>query len=283
MLIDKSKLLDFITRGLNEDIGEGDHTSLACIPAEEVSKARLLVKNDGIIAGVNLAEMIFHHLDPDMKFTVFKNDGDDVQYGEIAYEIEGKTRAILAGERFALNNMQHMSGIATLARRFQDEVSGLQVKILDTRKTTPLNRLIEKWAVNIGGCENYRFGLYDWIMLKDNHVDAAGGIEMAIKRVHDYLHKNKLKLRITLEVRNLIEVDEALRIGGIHRIMLDNFEIPILAEAVRVIDGKFETEASGGITLNNVRMYAQTGVDYISIGALTHSAEQLDLSLKISK
>lgn len=282
MLVDKNKLIDFIIGGLQEDIGEGDHTSQACIAPEDMSKARLLVKNEGIIAGVSLAEMIFHHLDPEIKFTAFKNDGDDVQYGDIAYEIEGRTRAILAGERFALNNMQHMSGIATLARRFQDEVSGLKVKILDTRKTTPLNRLVEKWAVNIGGCENYRFGLYDWIMLKDNHIDAAGGIEMAIKRVHDYLHTNRLQLRITLEVRNLMEVDEALRIGGIHRIMLDNFEIPLLAEAVRVINGKFETEASGGINLNNVRRYAQTGVDYISVGALTHSAEQLDLSLKIA-
>ncbi len=283
MLKDKNKLVEFIKEGLKEDLGEGDHTSQACIPADEISKAKLLVKNDGIIAGIELAKITFQHLDPEMKFTSHKNDGDDVQYGEIAFEIEGKTRAILAGERLALNNMQHMSGIATLARRFQDEVSGLKVKILDTRKTTPLNRLIEKWAVRLGGCENYRFGLYDWIMLKDNHVDAAGGIEMAIKRVHDYLHENKLKLNITLEVRNLMEVDEALRIGGMTRIMLDNFELPILAEAVRVINGRFETEASGGINLNNVRKYAQTGVDYISIGALTHSAEQLDLSLKISK
>jgi nicotinate-nucleotide pyrophosphorylase (carboxylating) len=204
-----------------------------------------------------------------------------VLYGEIAFEVEGNTRSILQAERLVLNTMQRMSGIATLSSRFAFEVGDLPVKILDTRKTTPLIRFLEKWAVKIGGCENYRWGLYDWMMIKDNHVDAAGGIKAAIERAHAYQQEKNLQLGITVEVRNLVEVEEVLNIGGITRIMFDNFELPILHEAVAVVNGRFETEASGGVTLFNVRKYAQSGVNFVSAGALTHSAQPLDLSLKI--
>lgn len=281
MEIDKNILSEFIRQGIQEDVGTGDHTSQACIPENHISKAKLLVKNDGIIAGIELARMIFNYLDPSIAFTEYKKDGDYVSYGETAFEIEGKTRAILMGERLCLNNMQHMSGIATLSRRFLDEVAGTNVTLLDTRKTTPLNRYVEKWAVSIGGCSNYRSGLYDWIMIKDNHVDAAGGVEKALERVHRYQKENDLDLGITLEVRNLVEVHQAVAVGGFTRIMFDNFEIPLLYEAVKIVDGRFETEASGGVNLNTVSKIAKTGVDFISIGALTHSAEHMDLSLKI--
>jgi nicotinate-nucleotide pyrophosphorylase (carboxylating) len=283
MDIDKKLLEEFIIAGLKEDVGSGDHTSKACISPTHRSKAKLLVKQEGIIAGVELAKMIFCHLDPTLSIRVNQADGEAVAHGDIVFEVEGKTRSILMAERLVLNNMQHMSGIASLSRRFLDEVSGLPVILLDTRKTLPLNRYVEKWAVKIGGCENYRFGLYDWIMLKDNHIDACGGVKEALDSVKKYLTTHQLSLKVTLEVRNLEEVDQALAIGGFDRIMLDNFEIPIMAEAVRVINKQFETEASGGVNLFNVRKIAQTGVDYISIGALTHSAEPLDLSLKIIK
>jgi nicotinate-nucleotide pyrophosphorylase (carboxylating) len=283
MDIDKKLLEDFIVAGLKEDVGSGDHTSKACISPSHRSKAKLLVKQDGIIAGVELAKMIFFHLDPTISINILKPDGEAIAEGDIAFEVEGKTRSILMAERLVLNNMQHMSGVASLSRRFLDEVSGLPVTLLDTRKTIPLNRYVEKWAVKIGGCENYRFGLYDWIMLKDNHIDACGGVQQALDSVKNYQANNNLSLKVTLEVRNLLEVDEALRIGGFDRIMLDNFEIPIMAEAIRVINKQFQTEASGGVNLYNVRKIAETGVDFISIGALTHSAEPLDLSLKIIK
>lgn len=283
MDIDNKVILDFIQAGIKEDVGTGDHTSQACIPENHTSKAKLLVKNDGIIAGIELAKMIFMHLDPSISFIAHKSDGDYVSYGDIAFEIEGNTRSILMGERLSLNNMQHMSGIATLSRRFLDEVAGTDVTLLDTRKTTPLNRYVEKWAVNIGGCTNYRSGLYDWIMIKDNHVDAAGGIEKALDRVHRYQKENNLNLGITLEVRNLVEVHKAVEVGGFTRIMFDNFEIPFLYEAVKIVDGRYETEASGGVNLNSVSKIANTGVDFISIGALTHSAEHMDLSLKITQ
>lgn len=281
--ITDQQIHDFITAGLYEDIREGDHTALATIPAEHRSKAVLKVKDYGVIAGVELAGYIFRHLDPSAVLHINKKDGSDVLYGDIAFEVEGQTRALLQAERLVLNAMQRMSGISTLASRFAFEVGGLKAKVLDTRKTAPLIRFLEKWAVKIGGCENYRWGLYDRIMIKDNHVDAAGSIAKAIERVHAYMKEKQLSLDITLEVRNLVEVHEALEAGGIQRIMFDNFEIPILAEAVATVDGRFEMEASGGITLNNVRKYAQTGVDFVSVGALTHSAQPLDLSLKIVK
>lgn len=281
--LDQQLLDDFIEAGLREDVGDGDHTSLACIPADGVSKARLLVKDVGVIAGVELAEKVFRKLDPNTEFEVFKADGTDVFMRDEAFHVTCGSQALLKGERLVLNTMQRMSGISTLSSRFAVEVEDLPVKILDTRKTTPRLRFLEKWAVRIGGCHNYRDGLYDWIMIKDNHVDACGGLEKAIRRVHDYLEDNNMELGITVEVRNLMELYTVLEVGGITRIMLDNFKLPILREAVKTIDGKFETEASGGITLQTVRKIAQTGVDYISSGALTHSAGSLDLSLKVMK
>ncbi|MFM7400319.1 MAG: carboxylating nicotinate-nucleotide diphosphorylase [Bacteroidota bacterium] len=281
--ITDQQINDFIVAGLYEDIRDGDHTSLATIPAESRSKAILRVKDYGVLAGVELAGQILKHLDPDATFTVHKTDGTDVLFGQTAFEVEANTRALLQGERLLLNCMQRMSGIATLSSRFAFEVGDLPVKVLDTRKTTPLIRFLEKWAVKIGGCENYRWGLYDWMMIKDNHVDAAGGVKQAIERAHAYQKEKGLSLGITLEVRNLVEVEEALEIGGITRIMFDNFEIPILHEAVAIVNGRFETEASGGITLFNVRKYALSGVNFVSAGALTHSANPLDLSFKIVK
>lgn len=281
--ITDQQVKDFIVAGLYEDIRDGDHTSLATIPAESRSKAVLRVKDYGVIAGVELAEQILKYLDPTATFTVHKKDGTDVVFGQTAFEVEANTRSLLQGERLLLNCMQRMSGIATLSSRFAFEVGDLPVKVLDTRKTTPLIRFLEKWAVKIGGCENYRWGLYDWMMIKDNHVDAAGGVKQAIERAHAYQQENGLNLGITLEVRNLVEVEEALEIGGVTRIMFDNFEIPILHEAVAIVNGRFETEASGGITLFNVRKYALAGVDFVSAGALTHSANPLDLSFKIVK
>lgn len=281
--ITDSQLDAFISAALQEDIRDGDHTSMACIPADHRSRFGLKVKDYGVLAGVEVAERVFRHLDPSVQIEIRKSDGADVFYGEFVFEVEGNTRALLMAERTVLNTMQRMSGIATLAGRFAFEVGDLPVKVLDTRKTTPLIRFLEKWAVQIGGCQNYRWGLYDWIMIKDNHVDASGGIRPAIERVHAYLKENNLQLGITVEVRNLVEVHEVLEIGGITRIMFDNFEIPILMEAVATVNKRFETEASGGVTLYNIRKYAQTGVDYISTGALTHSAQPLDLSLKVIK
>ncbi|MEN9415547.1 MAG: hypothetical protein RLZ62_1851 [Bacteroidota bacterium] len=281
--ITDQQISDFVAAGLYEDIRDGDHTSLATIPADSRSKAILRVKDYGVIAGVELAEKILKHLDPTATFTIHKTDGTDVVFGQTAFEVEANTRSLLQGERLLLNCMQRMSGIATLSSRFAFEVGDLPVKVLDTRKTTPLIRFLEKWAVKIGGCENYRWGLYDWMMIKDNHVDAAGGVKQAIERAHAYQKEKGLNLGITLEVRNLVEVEEALEIGGITRIMFDNFELPILHEAVAIVNGRFETEASGGITLFNVRKYALSGVNYVSAGALTHSANPLDLSFKIVK
>lgn len=281
--ITEQHITEFITAGLFEDIRDGDHTSLATIPADSRSRAVLRVKDYGVLAGVELAERIFKHLDPSATFNVTLPDGSDILYGQTAFEVEANTRALLQGERLALNCMQRMSGIATLSSRFAFEVGDLPVKVLDTRKTTPLIRFLEKWAVKIGGCENYRWGLYDWMMIKDNHSDAAGGVRNAIERAHAYQQEKGLKLGITVEVRNLVEVEAVLEIGGITRIMFDNFELPILHEAVAMVNNRFETEASGGITLFNVRKYAQTGVNYVSAGSLTHSAQPLDLSLKIVK
>jgi nicotinate-nucleotide pyrophosphorylase (carboxylating) len=271
----------FIENSLNEDVGSGDHTSNACIPEKSVSKAILLVKDNGVIAGVEMAERIFKYVARDIEFERIKNDGDVVHYGDIVFKVNGGTRSILKAERLVLNVMQRLSGIATASSEFAMEVSDLPVKILDTRKTTPLLRPLEKWAVKLGGCHNYREGLYDWIMIKDNHIDAAGGIKKTIKKVNKYLADNKLDLGITIEVRNLVELHKVLDTGGVTRIMLDNFEPALLREAVLTVNGRFETEVSGGITLHNLREIAETGVDCISTGAITHSAGILDLSLKI--
>jgi nicotinate-nucleotide pyrophosphorylase (carboxylating) len=281
--ITEQQVTDFIKAGLYEDIRDGDHTAMACISPDSRSRAVLKIKDYGVLAGVELAERIFQYIDPTCSIKINKRDGEDVFFGQVAFEVEANTRALLQAERLVLNTMQRMSGIATLASRFAFEVGDLPVKILDTRKTTPLIRFLEKWAVKIGGCENYRWGLYDWMMIKDNHSDAAGGITKAIELAHQYQKENNLQLNITVEVRNLVEVHEVLEAGGVTRIMFDNFEIPILAEAVSTVNRQFETEASGGITLQSVRKYAHTGVDYVSVGALTHSAHPLDLSLKIVK
>jgi len=279
--MDREKIDAFIALALAEDVGDGDHTSNACIPSSHRSSAILLMKDHGVVAGVDLAKNIFTAVDPDSEINIFIPDGKDAFYGDRIFEITCNTRALLKAERLVLNSMQRMSGIATLSNRFAFEVEGLPVKLLDTRKTSPLFRSMEKWAVKIGGCDNYRFGLYDWIMIKDNHVDACGSHKEAIRAVRQYLTENQLTLPVTVEVRNLQELREVLSVGGITRIMLDNFEVPILAEAVEMVGEAFETEASGGINLNNVRKYATTGVDFISVGALTHSAGSLDMSLKV--
>ena len=276
------EMLDaFIRMGLNEDVGEGDHTSMACIRPARVSKAKLLVKDDGVLSGVEVARRIFKEVAPAADFEVLIPDGSHVVPGDIAFYVTCPTRTLLMTERLVLNTMQRMSGISTVASLFAQEVEGLSVKILDTRKTTPGMRFLEKEAVRLGGCHNYRSGLYDWIMIKDNHIDACGDIPLAIDRVHEYLHKIGKPLSITIEVRNLVELQKVIDHGGVTRIMMDNFEVPILREAVAIVNGQYETEASGGITLHNVRSYGETGVDYISVGALTHSAGTLDLSLKI--
>ncbi len=281
--INTEQLTQFIRAALHEDVQDGDHTSLACIPPGQISRAKLLIKDDGVIAGVELAKQIFQQVDPNSKVAVFIEDGSAVNYGDIAFEVSCNAQALLKAERLVLNSMQRMSGIATLSNRFAFEVEDLPVKILDTRKTTPLLRFLEKWAVRIGGCNNYRDGLYDWIMIKDNHIDACGSITKTINKVHTYLKDNNLDLGITVEVRNLDELDEVLAVGGITRIMLDNFELPLLRAAVATVNGRFETEASGGVTIHTVREIAKTGVDYISSGALTHSAQSMDMSLKVLK
>lgn len=281
--LDQGLLAKFIVEALAEDVGDGDHTSLACIPKNNRNVAKLIIKDVGVLAGVEIAKRIFHYVDPDSTVDVLIEDGTDVDEGDIAFEVECNSQALLKAERLVLNTMQRMSGIATLSSRFAVEVEDMPVKILDTRKTTPLLRFLEKYAVRIGGCHNYRDGLYDWIMIKDNHIDACGGITSAIEHTNTYLKENHLDLGITIEVRNLVELYEVLKVGKVTRIMLDNFEIPLLQEAVEIIDGKFEVEASGGVTLNTVRKIAETGVHYISSGALTHSAGSLDLSLKIKK
>jgi len=274
-------LADFIQHGLAEDIGSGDHTSQACIPSDDRRQAYLLVKQEGIIAGLEIAAAIFKHLDPESEWKALVADGAGVTVGQKAAILTGNTRAILAGERLALNTMQRMSGIATLSHRLANMVADLPVKLLDTRKTTPLLRPLEKWAVALGGCSNYRYGLFDRIMVKDNHIDAAGSIAAALERVADYMTTRGLELPVTVEVRNRREIEEVLHVGGCQRIMLDNFSPLQVKEAVILIGGRLETEASGGIREENLREYAITGVDYLSLGALTHSAEALDLSLKL--
>ena len=270
----------FIRNALSEDIGSGDHSSLACIPAHATRRARLLVKEDGVLAGVNLALEVFRIHDTRLKTTLYMADGAAIRHGDVAFEVEGPAQSILAVERLVLNIMQRMSGIATTTRRVVDLVEGTGVRILDTRKTTPGLRYLEKMAVRIGGGVNHRFGLYDMIMLKDNHIDYAGGIPQAMERVRNYMKANDLRLPVEVEARNMDEVALILKEEGVTRIMLDNFDPPQLRAAVAIINRQMETEASGGITPETVRAYAETGVDYISMGALTHSVKSLDLSLK---
>lgn len=271
----------FIENALLEDAPQGDRTSMACIPADARCNAQLLVKDAGILAGVEVAHRIFKKVDPQSVFTTLIEDGTHVSFGEVAFHIECNTQALLRAERVALNIMQRLSGIATLAHEFMFEVEDLPVKILDTRKTTPLLRFLEKYAVRIGGCHNYRENLSDWFMIKDNHIKACGGVRNAIERVADYQRENGLNLGVTVEVKNLVELHEVLETGKITRIMFDNFELPLLAEGVATVNKQYETEASGGINIHSVRRVALSGVDYISVGALTHSAVSLDLSLKI--
>lgn len=279
----KQRIYQFIVEALAEDVGPGDFTSEATIPADRRDTARLLVKDIGVLAGMEVAKMIFQYLDPNSVFEPILEDGALINPGDEAFHVTCNTRALLQGERLVLNTMQRMSGIATLANRYAFEVEDLPVKVLDTRKTTPNLRFLEKWAVRLGGCYNYRDGLYDRIMIKDNHIDAAGGITQAIKGVRAFFEENSLLLPITVEVRNLVELMEVLACGQIDRIMLDNFELPLLAEAVAHIGGRFETEASGGVNLQTIRSIALTGVDFISVGSLTHSSTSLDLSLKVIK
>jgi len=271
---------DIIERALIEDIGEGDHSSLACVPEKATGKATLYIKDDGIIAGIDLAHKIFKKYDPSLQFDSFIVDGSPVKNGDTAFQVSGSSRSILATERLVLNFMQRMSGIATQTNKIVSLLEGTPTKLLDTRKTTPGIRYVEKWAVRIGGGNNHRFALYDMIMLKDNHIDYAGGIEHAIQSTHTYLNETGKKLKIEIEVRDFIELKKVLEIGGVDRIMLDNFTPAELKEALLLIPDKYETEASGGITIENIREYAETGVDFISVGALTHSFKSLDMSLK---
>lgn len=271
---------EIIELALREDLGDGDHTSLATVPKGSRSRARLLVKQAGVLCGVDIARRIFHRLDPSLEFTPLLQDGQLIQPGDVAFTLIGNPVSILSGERLALNFMQRLSGIATQTRRIVDAIEGYSVKLLDTRKTTPLLRELEKYAVRTGGGHNHRFGLFDMILIKDNHVDFAGGIAQAIRAVHNYLSEKKLNLKIEIEVRNFQELEAVLAEGGVHRIMLDNFSPSDLQKAVERIGHLYETEASGGITLQNIRDFAATGVDFISVGALTHQIQSLDLSLK---
>ncbi len=271
------KLIDL---AIAEDIGDGDHSSLSCIPKNETGKVKLLVKEEGILAGVEITEEIVKKIDPTLKIEIFMKDGAKIKPGDIAFTISGKVISILQAERLLLNFMQRMSGIATQTAKYADLIKDLPCKVLDTRKTTPGLRHIEKFAVKIGGGTNHRMGLYDMVMLKDNHIDFAGGIEKAINKVVEYLKKKNKEIKIEVEVRNFDELKEVLRVGKVHRIMLDNFTVEDTKKAVEMIGGKYETESSGGITLETIRSYAECGVDFISVGALTHQIKSLDLSLK---
>lgn len=274
---------EIIQTAIIEDVGSGDHTSIATIPGQAEGKAGLLIKEDGVICGVEIAAKVFKAIDPNLKFEAEVSDGAAVSRGDIVFEVTGRSVSILTGERLALNFLQRLSGIATATRRMVDRLEGTKTQLLDTRKTTPLLRELEKMAVRAGGGQNHRMGLYDMIMIKDNHVDFAGGIKPAIEAVHRYLAEKSLALKIEIEVRNFDELDEVLNTGGIDRIMLDNFSPDDLKTAVDQISGRYETEASGNITADNIRIYAASGVDFISSGALTHQIKSLDMSLKAVK
>jgi nicotinate-nucleotide pyrophosphorylase (carboxylating) len=281
MVMTEDELIDgMLNIAFAEDIGDGDHTTLCCIPAEEQGKMKLLVKEEGILAGVDMALRVFHKFDPMLKVNVLLHDGTPVKPGDIAFYVEGKTQSLLQTERLVLNLMQRMSGIATMTHKYVEELKGLHTRVLDTRKTTPGLRIIEKQAVKIGGGVNHRIGLFDMILLKDNHIDFAGGIANAINKAHEYLKAKGKDLKIEIEVRDMNELEQVMKIGGVNRIMLDNFSTEQTKEAVKRIGGKYETESSGGITFKTLRNYAECGVDYISVGALTHSVKGLDMSLK---
>jgi len=276
------QLKALLKNALNEDIGDGDHSTICCIPIEKKGKAILKIKQEGILAGMNIAEMIFKLLEPNCTLTTYKSDGDNMQKGEVAFEINASIHTILKGERVVLNCMQRMSGIATLTNTYVQKLNGYRTKILDTRKTTPNFRLLEKHAVAIGGATNHRFGLYDMIMLKDNHIDYAGGITQAVNKAFDYVCSNNYQLKIEVETRNLNDVEEVCTncLDKVDRIMLDNFTPEQITAALKIIKQRIETEASGGINLDTILDYAATGVDYISVGGLIHQAKSLDLSLK---
>jgi nicotinate-nucleotide pyrophosphorylase (carboxylating) len=276
----KEQLDLLIKNALEEDISDGDHSTLSCIDADAKGKAVLKIKEDGILAGMEVAETIFKYVEPTSVFNAHKKDGDTMHFGEIAFEVEAKVQTILSCERLVLNCMQRMSGIATITNKYVERLKGYKTKLLDTRKTTPNFRLLEKEAVRIGGGTNHRFGLFDMIMLKDNHIDYSGGIENAIEKAYDYVQQKKLDLKIEIETRSIEDVKTVLRVGKVNRIMLDNFTPVEITEAMRLINGCYETEASGGINFENIQEYAATGVDYISSGAIIHQAKSLDLSLK---
>lgn len=280
MIASKEYINDFIKIALQEDIGDGDHTSLSCVPKNQQGKAKLLAKQNGILAGVDVARQVYNIFDDELKLKIDINDGEPIKEGDVIFTVEGSELSILQTERLVLNFMQRMSGIATKTNEYVRLLDGLHTKILDTRKTTPGMRVFEKRAVALGGAVNHRIGLYDMIMIKDNHIDYAGGIEAAITRVKNYLKANGKNLKIEVEARSFEEIEEIMQVGGIHRIMIDNFSVEDTVKAVKMIDGKYETESSGGITRDTIRSYAECGVDYISVGALTHQINSLDLSLK---
>ena len=277
----KQELIDrLIDLAFAEDIGDGDHTTLSCIPEDAMGRSRLLIKEPGVLAGVEIAKEIFHRFDPTMQVEVLLGDGSEVKPGDVAMVVTGKVRSLLQTERLMLNVMQRMSGIATMTRRYVKQLEGTRTRVLDTRKTTPGMRMLEKEAVRIGGGVNHRIGLFDMILLKDNHVDFAGGIANAIRRAKDYCREKGKDLKIEIEVRNLDELRQVLDLGGIDRIMFDNFTPELTRQAVEMVGGRYETESSGGITFDTLRQYAETGVDFISVGALTHSVKGLDMSFK---
>ncbi len=277
----KDELIDdLLDLAFAEDVGDGDHTTLSTIPADAMGKSRLIIKEDGVLSGVEIARKVLKKVDPSIKMEVFIGDGADVRKGDIAFTAEGPVRSLLVAERTMLNIMQRMSGVATMTRRYQDELKGLHTRVLDTRKTTPGMRMLEKEAVKTGGGTNHRIGLFDMILIKDNHIDFAGGIEKAIDRANEYCRANGKDLRIEVEVRSLDDIRRVLEHGGVDRIMFDNFTPELTREAVKLVDGRFETESSGGITLENLRSYGEAGVDFISVGALTHSVKGLDMSFK---
>lgn len=277
----KDELIDeLLDLSFAEDLGDGDHTTLSTIPADAMGRSRLIIKEDGILAGVDVAEKVLHKVNPSIKMTIMINDGAEVKKGDVAFTAEGPIRSLLIAERTMLNIMQRMSGVATMTRRYQDELKGLHTRVLDTRKTTPGMRMLEKDAVKIGGGTNHRIGLFDMILIKDNHIDFAGGLEKAIQRANDYCKENGKDLKIEVEVRSLDDIRRVLAHGGVDRIMFDNFTPALTKEAVELVGGKVETESSGGITLENLREYGEAGVDFISVGALTHSVKGLDMSFK---
>jgi nicotinate-nucleotide pyrophosphorylase (carboxylating) len=274
------QLDDLIKYWFAEDIGDGDHTSLSCIPATAMGKSRLIIKDTGVLAGVEVAKRVFHAFDPELKINVFINDGAEVKPGDVAFEVEGKVLSLLQTERLMLNIMQRMSGVATVTRKYAKCLEGLKTQVLDTRKTTPGLRMLEKEAVKIGGGTNHRIGLFDMILLKDNHVDFAGGIENAIRSAQKYCQERGKNLKIEIEVRNFEELERVMQVGGVNRIMLDNFSPEDTKKAVNRIGGRYEVESSGGITFDTLRTYAECGVDFVSVGALTHSVKSLDMSFK---